>query len=175
MLFDLRWLFDRFGSLLNRLSVFKVILLVFITHPHFLCRLLTRFLGWMFLGDFRRGILSLFELPVDLFVRSLIWTPPSIRVSMGVICFASLRLFSFLRPGRPNHGLIIGTMLSWGYGCLIIYYSRGSESRCIIFNTAFIAMCRRFSNMVFLIRIVVSLEWWLSFIQNVLSCILLCL
>lgn len=175
MLFDLRWLFDRFGSLLNRLSVFKVILLVFITHPHFLCRLLTRFLGWMFLGDFRRGILSLFELPVDLFVRSLIWTPASIRVPVRVICFASLRLFSFLRPGRPNHGLIIGTMLSWGYGCLIIYNCSGSKSRCIIFNTAFIAMCRRFSNMVFLIRIVVSLEWWLSFIQNVLSCILLCL
>ncbi len=175
MLFDLRWLFDRFGSLLNRLSVFKVILLVFITHPHFLCHLLLRFLRWMFLDDFRRGILSLFELPINLFVWSLIWTPARIRVPVGVICLASLRLFSFLRPGRPNHGLIIGTMLSWGNGCLIIYYSSGSEPRCIIFNTAFIAMCWRFSNVVLLIRIVMSLDWRLSFIQNVLSCILLCL
>ena len=175
MLFDLRWLFDRFSSLLNRLSVFKVILLIFITQPHFLCHLLIRFLGWMFLDDLGRGILSLFELPVDLFVRSLIWTPPSIRVPVGVICFASLRLFSFLRPGRPNHGLIIGTMLSWGNGCLIIYNCSCPEPRCIIFNTAFIAMCWRFSNMVLFVRIVMSLDWWLSFIQNVLSCILLCL
>ncbi len=173
MLFDFRWLFRRLRILLNWMGAFKFILFIFITHPHFLGHLLIRFLGNLFLYDFRRWILSLFELSIDLFVRSLIWTTTGIRVSVGVISFASLRLLSLLRPGRPNHRLIIGTRLWWGQRCFIIYNCSCPESRCLIINTTFIAMCWRLGNVVFFIRIIMSLDWRLSFIKDMLPYILL--
>jgi hypothetical protein len=173
MLFDYRWLFNRLRILLNRLSAFKFILFIFITQSHFLGHLFIWFLGNLFLYDFRRWILSLFELSIDLFVRSLIWTTTCIWVSVRVISFASLRLLSLLRPGRPNHRLIIGTKLWWGQRCFIIYNCSCPESRCLIINTTFIAMCWRLSSVVFFIRIIVSLVRRLSFIKDMLPYILL--
>jgi hypothetical protein len=144
--------------LFYRLGVFKVIFLIFIAHSHFLYHFLMLLLGDMFLNNLRRWILSLFELPIDLFVGSLIWTPSRIRVSVRIIGFASLGLLTPLRPGRSYHRLIIWAMLRRGYWSLIIYYSSCPESWCLIINTAFIAMSRRFSYMVLFIRIIMSLN-----------------